>query len=434
MADARAGTVPLPAAHVWAERLGVAGLYVYAFSAFFSTFAMNAGMQAMALAALLSWRDFWRIMGRRPVLWLALAFATYVALRGLAAGAEFPATRGTQHSAAMDLVLGNGLALLLASFWVGGQRQRLERALLLAAAGLLVLITLKQAWGGLLTRSLMRVTLDMSPNGLALIASILLWGSVVFLLGRLAPGQERGSWPGRVLLVALAALGALLLALTGSRAAWVASAVVIPPLSLACLWRMLPRARRLSGAAALLALLAGAGALGAWIGGDLLTNRLAIASVETGRMMQSGAEAVEDQSIGARLLMWQDAREHIAQRPLLGWGPGSARMLLKDSAHPEIRSYPHFHNLPLTLAVTLGIVGTLLYFAVPGAILWEALGAYRARRLAAELFFLALGGFVLFHLASLFQYRLGGVTGQFLLTLLGMAALAAAPAARGRTS
>lgn len=412
-----------------ADRLGVAGLYVYAFTALFSTAAMNLGLAAMVVAAALRWRTFWATFGRRSVFWLVLLFAIYLALRGILAGQEFPNTWAAQQHAGLDLFAVGGLPMLIAALWTGGDAQRIRHTLLLAVAGFLILLSLKQGWASLPAPTGTRMSLDMSPNTLGLIASTLLWGSLAFLVREVSrmSGKHLAYLP-LLGLSATALLASVILVLTGSRGAWLASGVMIPPLLVAALWRMQPEGHRRRPMLTLLALLGLMLAITLWAGGDMLEQRIAAANNASESMLASKGESVEDESIGSRLLMWQDATRHIAQRPLLGWGPGSAPMLLGQSAHPQIQKYHHFHNLPLTLLVTLGAVGALLFLAIHGAVILEAVSAYRRNRLSAELFFFAAGGMGIFHIANLFQYRLNDTASQYLLTLVGMIALSALPA------
>jgi O-antigen ligase len=124
--------------------------------------------------------------------------------------------------------------------------------------------------------------------------------------------------------------------------------------------------------------------------------------------------------------MWQEGLDRAAERPAWGWGPGSADLLLDLAAEEEIRQYSHFHNAPLMFVLSLGVVGASLLAAVVGLIAWEALRGYRSGELPPDLALFALGGMMIFFLVSLFQYRLGEMSSQLLLVLIGSAALGTA--------
>lgn len=416
--------LPSAPSRPWPDRLGAGGLYLYALGSLLSPVAASLGLLTMLAVCAIRWRQFLAVYGRRHILWLIVLFMAYLAAMTLLASQEFPGSLASHQQAFGNLLMAFGPPLLVAAFCVQGDPGRIRRALLLAVAGLLALITRKQGWNILFTPSDLRLSLDMSPNGLGLIASLMLWGGLVFLVKRLARGALRGKDRIAVAgLILLTALGGLMLIRTGSRGAWVATALVIPPLLLVALWKLSPTQERARALAALLAVTIGVGGLAAWVGGPMVEHRVAATSEASWHLLEFGMDSVEDHSIGARLLMWRDAGQYIAQRPLLGWGPGSAGMLLQGSAHPEVRKYPHFHNLFLTLMVTLGGVGAGLFLCIAGSVMLEALQAYRGGRLPAELFYFAAGGFGLFFIAGMFQYRLNGVADQYLLTLLGMTAL-----------
>lgn len=64
----------------------------------------------------------------------------------------------------------------------------------------------------------------------------------------------------------------------------------------------------------------------------------------------------ETGDLNGRLTIWPYAREHIAERPVLGWGLGAFRILNPYNVVA--------HNLVLELSVGLGMVGLLLFAAL----------------------------------------------------------------------
>lgn len=91
--------------------------------------------------------------------------------------------------------------------------------------------------------------------------------------------------------------------------------------------------------------------------------------------------AGRDSSAGARTVYARAALAGIAERPLLGWGPGSTPWMLAERLEPRPGVNPageavgEAHSLPLALAAEIGLPGTLLAAA--------ALGLFGARRLRA---------------------------------------------------
>jgi exopolysaccharide production protein ExoQ len=90
-------------------------------------------------------------------------------------------------------------------------------------------------------------------------------------------------------------------------------------------------------------------------------------------------------SVPHRLLIWFFVGERIAEKPLLGWGLDTARMIPGGSewirpGQPWLPLHPH--NVPLQLWLELGVPGAVL-LALIAARLWLALGRWRAPRLFA---------------------------------------------------
>lgn len=105
-------------------------------------------------------------------------------------------------------------------------------------------------------------------------------------------------------------------------------------------------------------------------------------------------------SAGHRLLIWSFTGEHIAQRPLLGWGLDSSRAI--PGGNTEIRPGQnwlslHPHDAALQVWLELGLPGAVL-FALLLALFWMRLDQLAAPRLYVA----AAGGSLTATLAPLF--------------------------------
>lgn len=96
-----------------------------------------------------------------------------------------------------------------------------------------------------------------------------------------------------------------------------------------------------------------------------------------------------------RLVLWPEVLEHIAQRPVTGYGFG--RGLLRDSLREELGSVDaflwHAHNLFLEALLQLGVPGLILLLLLLGAILregWRLLRDPDAMRVACGLAVIAV--------------------------------------------
>jgi exopolysaccharide production protein ExoQ len=141
-------------------------------------------------------------------------------------------------------------------------------------------------------------------------------------------------------------------------------------------------------------------------------------------------------SAGHRLLIWSFVGDHIAERPLVGWGLDSSRDIPggKDLIRPYETWLPlHPHNAALQLWLELGLPGAVL-FALLGAWLWRALAAADWPRLYAA----AAGGSLATALLAttgtygIWQEWWQGSLAFALFIVLVMARIAVAGAERGR--
>ncbi|OYD55697.1 hypothetical protein CGK74_00670 [Thauera propionica] len=413
------------------DLLGLAGLYLYALGAMPSTVAAKTALLCMAIGAALQWRSFWQALRSQPLFWLLLAFAAYLAIGAVIASQAFPQTSDDQRRAVLDLLAASGPPLLLGAYWLrhdGQPRRRTTHILLLAAVGLLLTITYKGAWSSLVqVANSSRFTMGMSPNAAGILGGVLFWGALLGLLSciRLSVAIHM-RWPFALSMLALCLLGSMMLVLSGSKSAWVATALALPPLAPLYIRHALSQRQRRVALAVLAIGVLLVALYASTLGRGVLETRTGSAITALAQILDEDSIDVKDGSIGPRLQMWNEAIANVEQHPLTGWGPGSTKMLLRNSENPEIRNFPHFHNLPLHFLVSLGLLGTLLFYAIQAGLALKAWQSFRSGAAAAEHAFFTLGGLALFHVAHLFQYRLNNTPGQFLLTLAGMVALSAA--------
>ncbi len=181
-------------------------------------------------------------------------------------------------------------------------------------------------------------------------------------------GEPRGGAPDRPRLRQGAALfvGAALvwtLAATGSMSGLAALAVQAAAAAAWILWRSRGR-RLLAPLVALLALAAGLALATAWAG-----SRLDV----PGPIGRLGAVLrLEDPSLLARRTYAEAALSGFAERPVLGWGPGSTSWTLANhwrpapGVHPPGEVVTDAHSLLAQAPYELGVVGSLLLLAVAG--------------------------------------------------------------------
>jgi O-antigen ligase len=390
-------------------RVGTGALLAFASTAWVSTPLASVCLFVTLLAFLGDRSKPWRSMGSDPVVPLLAALLLYLAGRTVWGVLEFPASAREQLADALDW---SKLCLfLLVAWWLGGDAQRILKLLGLALLGLFVgtaaaldLEKIRELLEGLRPQ----MQLPASSFGLFTVTGVL---GLLLFAPRIWGSRERpGLFALRVTAWAVTLAVLVQAVITSqSRASWVAGALVIPLLlglrvfsrrrnSETALWGR-PRWPAAVVALVLLALL-GAN-LGA-IKHRLLEERSSIDAVLTGRWEEVGAA----DSVSYRAHLYQLGTVRWLERPLFGWGPGSATFLIEQSHIPALRHFKEFHNTYLDVLIRLGIVGSALLAAWLWLLLRSLWRAYRQGRLPRDVFLFLAGAFALLALWSLGDFRL----------------------------
>jgi hypothetical protein len=278
--------------------------------------AALVGHAALAAAAGWGWRgwDPLRLgrVGRAlpPLLWLLM----------LASCRLSPVSRAGWVAVALLPLLLAAVPTTVARAWRGGQARRVGVGSLVG----LLAVTAVLALAAQLVQGSVRAA---QPLGHSLLLGIVLATLLPLAVHRAIAGGaslERWAARGAVALVAVALAATVSLSALG--AALVGAGIAV--------WR----------GRALWLVLAAAAAAGALVSPRLLA-------------------VGPDPSLAARLVYWRGALEGVAQRPLLGWGPGSTAWTLPLHLRPvpgvtpagEVVGDPH--SLPIQLAYEVGIAG-----------------------------------------------------------------------------
>ncbi len=222
------------------------------------------------------------------------------------------------------------------------------------------------------------------PNHLS---SLLLWHCIavvaLFELGRLR----------RVWAALLLALGVFAVVLTASRTG------LVSVLLLAC-WGLLDR--RLSRSARVLLLAAPLAYALSWVG---MAQWAALTQHTFG-----GAQRLAEADVGgSRVAIWRDTLVMIAQQPWAGVGFGEFNLAWTLTPLPQrpVAFFDHTHNLPLQLAVELGLpLATLVMLLLLLALVLAGLAAWRASGDASTAQRAAVLMVVMIGLHSLLEYPL----------------------------
>lgn len=199
--------------------------------------------------------------------------------------------------------------------------------------------------------------------------------AVVSLLQVLATAR---TWVGRV---AAAAAGCTLvagLAFSWSRGAWLALAVGVVVWFAASV--LADRAAWRRAAAGVVGVAVVAAVMALAVAPEVAPARGAGSDVT---MADGSSSKVGGSTVQTRLLIWGQAADAVADRPLLGWGPNNFRFAaLRYTTAEKLELEPNTrdgdaHSLPLELAATWGVPAALLFLGWVAAIV---LGMWRRRR------------------------------------------------------
>jgi O-antigen ligase len=408
-------------------RIGVAGLFVFAFAAWFSVAAANIGLGLLVLAFLAD-RSAWDRLRSDPLARWGLAFAGYLVVRALWAAWELPQTAADQAQGVADWL--KLWLFVCVAWWLHADLRHVHWALALALAGLLAGMLAHIDWGQLqgLSRG-ERSGFQLRAIAFGLYSSTALLGLWVLAprLWRSVKGPVYRSLTVILSLLAMALLAQGLIS-TQSRGAWMAALLVMPAILLMRVWvawqrRAGRRPRTLALAVGGALLLAGLVAVN-W---STIQHRLGEEQETLGVIARGDFAHVPLSPIGWRVHLYRFGLEKFAERPLLGWGPGSTQYLISHSGRAELQLpywkggltwLDHLHNTYLEVLVRFGLVGALLLLGAFGSLVRGLWIAYRSGRLPVDYALFLLGGFGLTAIWNLFDFRLTHFDWRFYWLLL----------------
>lgn len=378
-----------------ADRLGLVGLWIWAFLALLAPPAANLGIGLMALSLLLQARAVGPRLVREPLAWTVVASVALVLVAQQLAWTDGPASAADHAREASKLLK---LWLFLLCAWhFAGEPWRIESTLALALGGFVL--------GRLVHPDMLRLpSPEFRPDyGLPALAT-----AEYCALGILGLAMYARRWwragPAARLAGALAfALLTYWVVGTQGRAAWLTLALLLPAcLALrSLLERRTPRtARGLVLGAALVTV-----AIGSLAQLEVVQRRIEIEASEV-RLVLAGrwAETNPAGGVGSRAQMLVYGFERWKERPWLGWGPAAPRGLLSLHPNPTMR-YHDLHNLYLDLAVRVGLLGAATFAAGLALVLRAGWRAMRSGRLGTDLGLVLLGGMALHLLLALTNMR-----------------------------
>ncbi|WP_100641222.1 O-antigen ligase family protein [Marinobacter salexigens] len=127
-------------------------------------------------------------------------------------------------------------------------------------------------------------------------------------------------------------------------------------------------------------------------------------------------------SHGIRLYSWRVALEWFKERPLVGWGPGSAEDLINRSvffSDQFKKSFGHLHNSFVESIVANGLAGSAILLAM---VIWMGVAtfiAHRKGRMPNDVFIFACSFFGFWIVINLFESYALYTTGHYINAVVG---------------
>lgn len=127
-------------------------------------------------------------------------------------------------------------------------------------------------------------------------------------------------------------------------------------------------------------------------------------------------------SHGVRLLSWRLALEWLKERPLMGWGPGSAEDLIDQSdrfSDSFKEHFGHLHNSFIESLVANGLVGSAILLAM---LIWVGRAtviAHRKARMPDDVFVFAFSFFGFWVVINFFESYTLYATGHYINAVVG---------------
>lgn len=392
--------------------MGVAALYVFAFTALLSTTTATAALWTLVGLFLFKAPK----TGFPPARWLLWPWAAllgYLVLRTLAASLQRPEWAASH----VDGLWGWARLLLfpVVAWWCGGDETRCRRLLGTALVGLVVgmmravdLHTLESAWQGMRTGFHLRIV------AFGLYAGTFLWALVCFTPEFFQARRFKPFW------IALWAVLLLLLGqalfFTQSRGVFLGfGATALTITVVVFMTRTTDRSRPLPvslkrGLVVFWALLIGITVLNR----PLLEKRWNEEKDTFLNLKSFDFDRPAQDSTGYRAHLYKFALEGIAQRPVWGAGPASSKRFIQESGRETLKSpnwkgqlqwWDHLHSTQLEILFHYGAVGAALWLWLYGALFLGVLRAWKQGAVSTSLWLFSLAFLIYLFLWGLFDFR-----------------------------
>lgn len=399
-------------------------IFVFAFTAWSLTAPANIALALLVALFLLDVPGHWRELRREPAFLLLVGVAAVTTLLALRAALLFPAT-------ALDQWLGlsawiSPFLFFPVAWWVRLEPERVWDLLLAAALGLALGVVRKTDWS-LMPQVLdgLRYDFGFAALGLAFIAAVLLVGLLLFrarILGLRVRERPRPMLGWAIWGLGLAFPFGLLLATQSRGAAMMLGAAG----TLYALGQARGHRREAGPTPRQVRLAIASGVLLLFFAVVLLWSTKGRQMEDWQALTDTEAELSYTGSVAIRLNLLEVGLKTFAERPLLGFGPGTSttEFLVPQQLVPvgayhlaHVPAASHLHSVPLEILTRFGLVGVLIAALLLGVLLRAYRGLWQDPPLASDLrAFLTLGG-VMTLLYCIYDFRIVNLDLRFFFIL-----------------
>ena len=353
----------------WIGTLGLVGI-TYGLGA--STAALNIGIILLLIASVLVLDDIIKTITIDKAL-LAAMLTAFLLFATLWAIYQFQVDAKSAWKEFRSLVKIAGLPALAAGWWLQRGHLRYHHLLALLTLGILIGcfegINFERALHSPFAGRNILTYIKMNPNELGFLAGILfIVSSISLFLGARAksslPGSDR-LW--NSLYILTAGVSGYLVITSQSRAIILGICIALVSILIfrIVIARQGAKQQGRKYLAITILVLAFLSLVLISPMGKVLVERFDGVGKSLSILISNDMEQLSDisDSLSHRIMMWQEGVSLIAESPLIGHGPGTARSLLAESSHTELH-FSHFHNFWIHLLVVVGILGALGFAAL----------------------------------------------------------------------
>ena len=395
-----------------ADRMGIAGLYIFSFGAWLHKSVAITGLTLMLLATLLNWKAIWGTVKHSSLTWVTISVGIYLLARTFL---SFSSDSDHAH-----LHLKDGLrffylcGFLLIAWHMKADQKRMLSVFGIAFSGFIIARLWYFDWSFSSVEPWwkLRQGLGLPEIAFGYYAATAMLGLLIFS-PRIV--ELFKSFFGRImislLLILLIAMSAQGVVFSHSRSVW-ASLLVIMPILWVASWPYLKRINK-TARWILLTVLLSSTALLIYLNQDAFFSRITLEQETYTHLLsgdfdqiQTSNEYGQGNSVGVRLLMFKTGMEYWQDSPLFGKGPAASKIFLGNSHDEFFSQLNDWHNGPIDILVRYGLTGLILLTLCLWMTLRAGWSTYQDKRIDSDIFLFLACGMALIVLSMLTNFRM----------------------------